>query len=352
MKLRLKVGAAIRGPTAFIIAVVFLSLTIALLISASRQIVSAQDLTPQQRADLCKSKKQLLQQYEASAPWIRWYVESWQVERSNLLKLVNASREYLDFLRKFSNEAVLSNDRALQGQLTPDQQEAFKFLRGLSIQNVLLIDEIISETAGRGYPSQQMVTSSGVYRQAEAQLQRLSMEQQRIATQIWTLRAAVESLRCDQLPATGGATTPTAGGQQFQPLSVIGLCHVEYEGVTVNGKWVPPYKATDTTVGISAKWNDVQHVYEVTFGSGQRAIGTSPSFSFDDGCQQAAPFNCDNRCANNFVPGCLYTQRKTWLAKGEVAVGTESISLRVEWYDRDSPAYMAKGITTCNLRKR
>lgn len=352
MKLRMKAGAAVRGPTSFILAIGFLSLIIGQAALSSHRTVSAQDLTSTQRADLCKSKKQLLQQYEETAPRIRWQLQSWQVERDNLLKLVNASREYLDFLRNFSYEAVLSNDRALQGQLTPDQREAFKFLRGLSLQNILLIDEIISETAGRGYPSQQMVTSSGIYRQADNQLQRLGMEQQRIATQIWTLRAAVESLRCDQPAATGGETTQAVRGEQFQPLSVIGLCHVEYAGVMQNGKWVPPYKATDTTVGISAKWNDVQHVYEVTFGSGQRAIGTSPSFSFDDGCQQAAPFNCDNRCANDFVPGCLYTQRKTWLAKGEVAVGTESISLRVEWYDKDSPAYMAKGTATCNLRKR
>jgi hypothetical protein len=135
-------------------------------------------------------------------------------------------------------------------------------------------------------------------------------------------------------------------------VELAGMCHVVYEGQMYKGQWVKPAKPQDQSIKMSGRWDAEHHIYVVVFGSGQRAIGTSSSFSFDDGCQQTPPYQCDNRCEKDLVPGCIYKSRSGWHVKGNVALTPNSATLRTQWYDLDGDYVpISKGTTTCTLSK-
>lgn len=139
---------------------------------------------------------------------------------------------------------------------------------------------------------------------------------------------------------------PAQGG------TLVGMCHVAYEGQMYKGQWVPGAKPKDESIVLRWGWDAAHRVYSVTFGSGQRAVGSSTSFSFSDGCEQGPPYRCDSRCEKDFVPGCIYKSRSSWLVKGNVAVSASSGSLQLQWYDRAGGfVSQSKGTTTCNLKK-
>lgn len=160
--------------------------------------VIAQDLTQPQRADLCKGKKELLQRYEQEASRTRMRTRIWQTERDSLLTLVNSSRDHLYRVKEnYITEYLIHFDK-LKEQLTSEERESEELQLRIAAENLKLVHNLPLWTRDLP-PSRQLIASSSIYQQAENQLRLLSLDQQRVANQTWILRAAIDSLRCDQI---------------------------------------------------------------------------------------------------------------------------------------------------------
>ena len=208
MKGRLRVKPNIGGQTRLVLTIGFASLAMVIALSAApKDHVHPQGLTHQQRADLCKEKKQGLQNYEKRSLELRSERVHWNQRKNYLLGLTrNATRELDEQLETTVNR-IETLKRRIEDKPGDDSLRAE--LDGLR-SHLDLLAQLRSVASFRPL-SNNDVTSNPLYREAESRLRAIEQEQLTVANQISILRGAVESLGCDQInepkPGKVNATT-------------------------------------------------------------------------------------------------------------------------------------------------